>query len=136
MTKTEEKPDNETFDVSAKLAEALGIDTQQAQQMPAVIQQHVFFDTLAKHGINPRDEQQATDMLSASDVLEEKQASMQRSNDPINRAIAPLLKKKASSPEGQQQRQQYMQQDIRAKTAAYLEDPNVFGALLTAFSSQ
>lgn len=122
-----------------KIAEALGVDPSIAAQVPDRMRAQAFFSTLAKHGIAPGSEEEAAAMLEASDRLESKLAAARSANNPVNQTLTMLLgeRKQASSPNKVVDLEQHKQQiakEASIQVDNYLQDPHVFGALLTAFA--
>ena len=115
-----------------EIASVLGIDPQKAAEVPIRIARQTFFNELAKHGVSPVDEEQAIELLEASDRLEAKRAEFKKATDPVNKALRSLLgSKQASAPAAQQQSTPVVNRgEVRAKVAEYLADPYIFGAMM------
>ena len=119
----------------ATIAELLNIDPQAAKNVPQLIARQAFFERLAKHGVSPQDDEQALDLLNASDRLQAKRAefaSAQAAHTPTNKALRLLLgDKRASAPTAVQARASV--NEVSSKVASLIDDPHVCGALLAAW---
>lgn len=121
------------------LAEALDIDPAAARAVPDRIRKMAFFEQLAAHGIVTENEQDALRMLEASDRLEAKRAAVVRSHDPVTRAIDLLVPKQAAAPASpglvhDTRQAPSLDRSVNQKVAMLLQDPLVYGALMTAFT--
>lgn len=135
-----------SHDEKGSLAEALGLNPKQASMVPALIQREVFFDTLAKHGISPADDNQAEQMIQASERLESKRAEFAKAHDPMSKILRgvlgdqsqPQTQKQAAAPAMIQDisARKELRDEVRVKTAAYLQNPDVYANLLVAFGDQ
>lgn len=123
-----------------ELAEDLQIDLDEAKQVPQIIRKHAFFARLAEYGIVPQTEQEAVNLMQASDVLEEKTASMAAKANPVNRALGIILKDKqtcsnskvASNPNSHDVSLEQNRKEACAEYMQnYLTDPALYGALMT-----
>lgn len=128
-----------------KIASAMGINPQAAVDLPERIKLAAFFQTLSKHGINVDSDEQALQLIAASDQVEAKRAEFAaaaKRNSPVNRALELLSGKKAGAPQaksanpliGEPKPAEEISKQAQMQLSGYLSDPATYGALVVALS--
>lgn len=109
------------------IAKELNLDPEVSRQLPQTLVSDAFFTKLAEYGITPRDSDELAEYWELGEKLTEQTAKLASNQErSVLKTALAMVNKHASKPQGEAVAHN-IADEAAAKTAMYLNNPEVFG---------